>query len=373
MTRAAFVYTKELSQHVLRKDHPLQPARLQAAYELLAAYKAFELSELVRPAPAPESSLLSFHTQDYVDAVKLLSQGKKIVNARKYNFDGHGDNPAFPGMFEASLLTMGATLTATDLVLNKSCDTAFSISGGLHHAMPDHASGFCTFNDVVIAINRILEKGLKVAYIDIDAHHADGVQAAFYETDRVLNISLHESGRFLFPGTGEAEEIGAGKGEGYSVNIPLAPHTDDEIYVGVFNEIVVPLVEKFRADVLVTQMGCDTHFLDPLTHLQLSTAGYSSVVKKMRGFGLPWVALGGGGYDIGAVARCWSMAYGYMLGREWDDEIPAPFRKAYSVKRLRDSEPARQYLADIEQSRRFAGQSAATVKKLVFPIHRIAS
>lgn len=370
MTRTAFVYRKELSEHVIRKDHPLQPTRLQRTFELLQAYRAFEepSSKLLAPAPASETDLLSFHTQQYIDAVKLLSQGKKLVNPSRYNFNKHGDNPPFAGMYEASLLAVGATLNACDQVLDKKADVAFNISGGLHHAKPGAASGFCVFNDVVIAINRIVDRGLRVAYIDIDAHHADGVQEAFYETDQVLNISVHESGRFLFPGTGEADETGSGKGAGYTVNIPLAPHTNDEIYVGVFNDIVFPLIDKFRPDLLVSQLGCDAHYLDPLTHLELTTEGYTAVVRKLKDLSLPWLALGGGGYDIGTVARCWTLAYGTMMEKEWPDEVPLSYRQTYGIKTLKDTEKAEQYPGDIEQARIFAGRSAETIRKLIFPV-----
>ncbi len=370
MKKTAFVYRKELSEYVIGKDHPLQPTRLQYCYELLQAYGAFDgpSSRLLSAAPAGEADLLSFHRQDYIEAVKLLSQGKKVVNAHNYNFHEHGDNPPFAGMYEASLLAVGATLTACDAVLDHSVDAAFNVAGGFHHAKPGAASGFCIFNDVVIAINRILGKGLRVAYVDIDAHHADGVQEAFYDTDRVLNISLHESGRHLFPGAGEATETGSDKGKGYTVNVPLASHTNDEIYLEAFDAVVVPLVKKFRPDVLVTQLGCDTHYLDPLTHLELTTEGYTAVIRRLRDLDLPWLAVGGGGYDVGTVARCWTLAYGVMMDRDWPDDIPASYREAYGLKYLRDKDKPAPSPGDLAAARDFAAASVAKVKELVFPV-----
>ena len=170
-------------------------------------------------------------------------------------------------MHEASLLTTGATLVGMEEVLAGRSRVAFNGSGGLHHAMADRASGFCIYNDPAIACALIADRGLKVAYVDIDAHHGDGVQAAFYDTDRVLTVSLHQDGRTLFPGTGFADERGTGKGAGYSVNVPLPPFTDDQAYVRAFDAVVLPLVERYRPDVLVTQQGIDPHFSDPLTQI----------------------------------------------------------------------------------------------------------
>ena len=159
----------------------------------------------------------------------------------------------------------------------------------------------------------LADRGLKVVYVDIDAHHGDGVQAAFYDTDQVLTISLHETGRALFPGTGFASERGTGKGAGYSVNVALPPYTDDRAYTAAFDAVVPPLVQRFKPDVLVSQQGIDSHFTDPLTHLQVSTRAREHVVRAFRSFGLPWVAMGGGGYDLDAVARGWSIEYLVML------------------------------------------------------------
>jgi acetoin utilization protein AcuC len=369
MRRAAFVYEEAQSKHVLREDHVFRPNRLQLTYELLQAYRAFDVTDLVPPITASESEILSFHTAEYVAAVKDLSSGIEKDDAIRFNFSEHGDNPPYEGMYEVSALAVGASMTAARLVADGGADAAFNISGGLHHAAPGYASGFCVFNDAVIAIMTLLERGLRVAYIDIDAHHGDGVQDAFYRSDRVLTVSLHEWGRFLFPGSGMVGDIGEGPGKGYAVNVPLMPNTDDITYLEAFREVVPPLVERFEPDIMVTQLGCDTHYLDPLTHLMLTTDGYTAVLKEMSKLCPRWVAIGGGGYEMGVVPRMWALAYGVMAEREWPDDIPTEFSERYGLHHLRDKGMPAIGNALREQARRFAGEVVAEIKRTVFPLH----
>ena len=369
MSRAAFVYEEAQSRHILRDDHVLQPNRLQLTYELLQCYGAFEDSLLVPPRAAEEEELLSFHTADYVAAVKSLSRGEEGVDAAAFNFSDEGDNPPYEGMYEVAATAAGASLLAAELVAGGQVDVAFNISGGLHHAAPNYASGFCVFNDAVIAILSLVKRGLRVAYVDIDAHHGDGVQDAFYASDRVLNISFHEWGRYLFPGSGEIREIGEGPGTGYSVNLPFFPYTDDQIYLWAFREIVPPLVQRFNPDIVVTQLGCDTHYLDPLTHFVLTTGGYTEVIKELKRLAPKWIALGGGGYDLGVVARAWTLAYGVMSGRDWPDEIPSTFQQRYGLERLRDQGEVTIDTRMREQARPFAESGVEEIKRTVFPIH----
>jgi acetoin utilization protein AcuC len=371
MKKAAFVYNEGLTQRDSRVDEIFGPTRLQYTYELLKCYRAFDspASMLIAPEDASEASLLSFHTEEYVAAVRSFSNGEKTVNPARFNFSELGDNPIYPGMYELSTLVVGASLQAAELVSAGGVDIAFNSSGGLHHAAPDYASGFCVFNDVVIAIKHLLAKGLKVAYVDIDAHHGDGVQNAFYASDQVLTISIHESGRYLFPGTGGVSEIGVGAGEGYSVNMPLAPFTDDEVYLWAFDQIVPELVDSFEPDILVTQLGTDSHYLDPLTQLSLTTEGYSGLVSRVRQMAPRWVALGGGGYEASVVIRCWTLAYGIMMGRDWPDEIPPDYQELYGLKKLRDTEKPHLDSRIRDRVRRFAEESVAGVRRLVFSYH----
>ena len=253
----------------------MKPIRLKQTYELLQSYEVFKNKNVIisDPIPASKEDLLTFHSPDYINAVEKLNDGKLTKDAIRFNL-GPGDNPIYKNIFDASLLSTGGSLVAAKMLESGKVDRAFNISGGLHHAMPGYAYGFCVFNDPVIAINHFLTKGLKVAYVDIDCHHGDGVQLAFYDTDAVLTISMHESGQYLFPGTGWVEELGTGKGRGYSVNLPLHPYTTAEIIVWAFNQTVLPLIDKFNPDILVTQLGIDSHFNDPITHLNQTTQGF---------------------------------------------------------------------------------------------------
>jgi acetoin utilization protein AcuC len=247
----------------------------------------------------------------------------------------------------------GATLQAVDFVASEKGEVAFNIAGGLHHALRSRASGFCYVNDPVIGILKLLNQGKRVAYIDIDAHHADGVQKAFYYTDHVLTISLHETGCTLFPGTGFEYEIGEGRGEGYSVNLPFPPYTDDEVYLWTFEEIVPELIRAYHPDVIVTQLGVDTFFDDPLTNLHLSILGFEKVIRLIKGLATRWIALGGGGYHISNVARAWTLAWAVMNGIDLSDKLPEPYlEKAAMVgvheKELRGSlQPAHAKREDI--------------------------
>lgn len=371
MPRAAFVYADELSRHVLRADHPMRPARLRYTYELLAAYGAFdgESSRLVSPRSATEEELEWVHTPEYIAAVRSLSAGLNLGRPERFGFSGQGDNPVYPGMYDAACLSSGATLLAAELVAGRRVDAAFSIAGGLHHAAPGYASGFCIFNDPALAIHYLLARGLRVAYVDVDAHHGDGVQSVFYGDDRVLTISIHESGQYPFPGTGFVSESGSGAGVGCSVNIPLYPYTEDELYLWAFRETALPLIRAFAPNVLVTKLGIDSYHSDPLTHLQLTSRGYLEVVREFAGLGLPWLALGGGGYDLGAVARCWTLAYGAMLGVDWPDAIPVPYADQYNLRQLRDGVALEVPDNVRREARRYAEESVTAVKGEIFGRH----
>ena len=371
MPRAAFIYDDMMSRHELRSDHPMRPVRLRYTYELLRGYDAFEHenSVLVSPRSAAEDELGWLHTPQYIEAVRRLSAGEGTQEAHRFNFSLQGDNPYYAGMYEAATLSSGATLLAAEMIADRSVDVAFNISGGLHHAAAGHASGFCVFNDPALAVHYFLRQGMRVVYVDVDAHHGDGVQEAFFDDDRVLTISVHESGRYLFPGTGFVGEQGQGQGRGYSVNLPLFPYTSDDVYLDAFKQVVPPLIRAFAPDVLVTQLGIDSYHSDPLTHLQLTTLGFVEVIREFAALGLPWLATGGGGYDLMAVARAWTLAYGVMLGEEWPDTLPREFALEHGIGHLRDSgspEVPANLRLDI---RRHAGETVAALKEQVFPVH----
>ena len=372
--KVAFIYDDRLSRHVLSETHPMKPVRLRYTYELLEAYGAFGDSnaQLVPPREATEEEVLSYHTLDYLRAVQSFSRGDSSPDPSLYNFAA-GDNPAYPGIYEAAVWSTGASLQAADMLMSGAVDAAFSISGGLHHAMPGYAYGFCVFNDPVIAIKALVSRGMRVAYVDIDCHHGDGVQHAFYDTDAVLTISLHESGTFLFPGTGFTQETGAGRGRGYAVNVPLYPYTTDDVYMWAFKEVVPPLVNSFHPDVLVTQLGIDSHYRDPITHLALTVQGFGEAVAELSRLAPGgWLALGGGGYDLQAVARAWATAYGVMSEQELPNEIPTSYRDRHDVETLRDPGEVPIEEAVRKDARRFAEGSVGAVHRLIFPSHGIS-
>ena len=279
----AFIYTDAYLDYDYGPTHPLRIIRLKLNYELIRAYGLLDLPSVkfIPTIKADEENLALFHTREYLDILKEANDGYLEGDAYSYGL-GPGDNPIFPGLYDWSLLTAGATLQAVDFVASGEGEMAFNIAGGLHHAMRSRASGFCYVNDPAIGILKLVNGGKRVAYIDIDAHHGDGVQKAFYQTDQVLTISLHESGYSLFPGSGFEYEIGEGEGEGYSVNLPFLPYTDDEVYLWAFEEIVPPLIRAFQPDVVVTQLGVDTFYNDPLTNLHLSIFGFEKVVRRIK-------------------------------------------------------------------------------------------
>src|SRR5438552_4550711 len=233
-------------------------------------------------------------------------------------------------MHESWARVVGASLVAAEAVWSGRAEHAFSPAGGLHHAMPARASGFCVYDDPAVAIAWLLGRGAeRIAYVDVDVHHGDGVQAIFYRDPRVLTISLHQTGRTLFPGTGFPHEYGAGEAQGTKVNVPLPPFTGDDLWLQAFTEVVPPLVETWKPDVLVTQLGCDTHHTDPLANLELTTAAYRRTAVALhdlahRAAGGRWVATGGGGYQWARVVpRAWTIYFAEMAGITVPDDIPS--------------------------------------------------
>ncbi len=331
MPRTAFLFTEEFLHFDYGPTHPLRISRLNLAYELIKAYRLLSLpnTRKVEVQRAGEKDLLSFHSREYIDVLKAANASIELPDGPFFGL-GSDDNPVFRGLLDWSELVAGASLQAASLVGSGEVDIAFTIAGGLHHALPSRASGFCYINDAVIAILSLLKNGKRVAYIDIDAHHGDGVQDAFYRTDKVLTISIHETGAVLFPGTGFEYEMGSGQGEGYAVNIPMPSYSDDELFLYAFNETVPSLIEKFGPDIVVTQLGIDSFRSDPLAHLNYTNRGFCEVVGKIKEISPRWVALGGGGYDVVNVAKAWTLAWAIMNDVVIPDELPEDFMKKYA-------------------------------------------
>jgi len=370
--KTAFIYTDAYLDYDYGPTHPLRIIRLKLTYDLIIAYGLHDLPsvQFIPTVKAEEKDLAAFHSEEYLNILKQGNNGILLGDASLYGL-GPGDNPIFPGLYDWSLLVTGATLQAVDFVAAGKGEIAFNIAGGLHHAMRSRASGFCYINDPVIGIKRLLSRGKRVVYIDIDAHHGDGVQKAFYETNQVLTISLHESGHTLFPGTGFEYEIGEGEGEGYSVNLPFPPYAGDEIYLWAFEEVVPELVHIFQPDVVVTQLGVDTFYDDPLTNIHLSILGYERVLKKIKDLAPRWVALGGGGYNISNVARAWTLAWAIMNGIELKDQLPESFlREAAKMgveeRELREHPKARHDIQN-EENKVEMERVVHYIKETVFP------
>jgi acetoin utilization protein AcuC len=343
MRRAVFLSTPVLWERGHGKSHPLKPERLRRTHDLLKEYGAFTAPnvQVVEPQPATEDELALVHSTNYIEVVRVLSEGgawtetREYITPMRYGF-GSGDNPIFPEMYETESLKAGSSLTGARMLFNNECDVAFSYGGGMHHAMASYASGFCVFNDPAVAIQWLVKQGMRVAYVDVDVHHGDGVETLFYDTDQVLTISLHQDGRTLFPGTGFVTDTGFAEGEGYAVNVPLPPYTDDEIYMWAFNQIVPPLLERFAPDVVVSQLGVDTHHEDPLAHLAMTTAGQTALFEAFDALSPRWLALGGGGYNLDVVPRSWTLAFGVMSGQTFPDALPPDYRARYGGQWLRD-------------------------------------
>lgn len=371
--KTAFLYTDEYLHYDYGGSHPLKPFRLKLTYDLIKAYGLLDLPEtqLLKPEKASRGEVERIHASDYLNILEEADSGIEKPEYLAHGL-GTGDNPVFPGVYQWSLLATGGSLQAMGLVERKEVAIAFNIAGGLHHAMRNKASGFCYLNDPAIAIAQLMDRGYRVAYVDIDVHHGDGVQAAFYDTDRVLTISLHESGLFRFPGTGFEDEIGRGKGKGYSVNLPFLARADDEIYLYGFSEIVPPLLKAYKPDFIVTQLGVDSFHDDPLATMQLTTRGFSKVVNQIKDLAIPWIALGGGGYNLSNVARAWTLAWAIMNGIQLPDELPTsalPILQGvgYKEKYLHDPE-IRVKAADRDKILKALDKSIKYLKETVFPI-----
>ncbi len=319
-------WNDRLTSYDFGPGHPLAPVRVELAVALAREFGVLAQDgvSVVTPNPATDAELGLIHDQAYIEAVRAgladLAFGL-----------GTPDNPVFPGMHDASALVAGATLAAAAAVLESRAEHGISVSGGLHHAMRSSASGFCVYNDPAIAIEWLLGQGLsRIAYVDVDVHHGDGVEAAFYADPRVLTISLHEHPMTLFPGTGLPGDNGGPGAEGMAVNVALPAGTGDAGWLRAFDAVVPPLLRAFRPEVLVSQHGCDSHRLDPLAHLELSidaqrTAGQWLHRLAHETAGGRWVITGGGGYElVQVVPRTWAHLLAEACGRPLDPAAPTP-------------------------------------------------
>ncbi len=331
----AFIYDAALSNYELSDSHPFKPVRLELTKSLLEATNLLSKEHFVEPYPITEAQLLRIHQKDFVDAVKAVSKNHNLDDAYDYGL-GTGDNPIFPNMHEAIMRVCSATTTAVHFVASGKVQRAVNLSGGLHHAHSNKASGFCIYNDLAVAIDHAVKKfKMRVAYVDIDAHHGDGVQSLFYERADVMTISLHESGRYLFPGTGHTYEIGKDAGRGYSVNMPLEPFSEDKSYLEAFEAVVPLALRKFKPDLIVLQAGADMHRYDPLADLALTVQGMAQSYQRVSELADELcegrlVATGGGGYDpYRTVPRAWAQLWAVVTKQTLPETVPETWRKKW--------------------------------------------
>lgn len=326
------VYHPGYTAYNFGPGHPFSPVRLEMLLSLLEALGP--PIEFIKPPAATREEVLTVHRPDFVALVEAASAGLPVPAAHHYGLDTP-DVPVFAGMDEASRTIVGGTLHAARLVADGTADRVLQLGGGLHHAQHALASGFCVYNDLSVAIHHLVERGLRVAYLDVDVHHGDGVQWLHYDDDRVLTVSLHESGRFLFPGTGGVRELGRGRGEGYALNVPLAPSTADASYLDAFERVVPQALAWYRPDVLVVQCGSDAHYRDPLAHLQLTTHAYERLFRRIleladaHAAGRAVFTLGGG-YDLDATTRTWALLYLVLQGQAPPTAVPAAWHRRWS-------------------------------------------
>jgi acetoin utilization protein AcuC len=375
-----FVYSSDFLQYKFHDEHPFNQLRVKLTYDLLRAMNALDDEQIVTPRIATDEELALIHDRSYIEAVKAVGRGE-LPEQTALNYGlGTEDTPIFPNMHEASALLVGSTLTAVDYVLSGKATHALNLGGGLHHGFRGKASGFCVYNDSAVAIKYIQEKyGLRVLYVDTDAHHGDGVQWAFYDDPNVCTFSIHETGRYLFPGTGNVNERGHGAGYGYSFNIPVDAFTEDESWIDAYTQALREIADFFRPDVILTQNGADAHYYDPLTHLSLTMKTYRVIPKLAHQIAHEycdgrWIAVGGGGYDIWRVVpRAWALIWLEMseqsnvsgsLPKSWLDKwqafSPVPLPQAWD-------DPESLY-PPIPRKAEITEKNAQTVEKALYPI-----
>jgi acetoin utilization protein AcuC len=389
---SAFIYSEEFSKFEYSSSHPFKPVRAKLTLDLCRRYGLVDWPwiRILPPLPTDIQTLAEFHDETYLQVLQAIDSDamarelwpdlhskedlKGDPRLLKYGL-GTEDNPVFSGVLDFSLLTAGATLLGARKIAAGEIQVAFNPVGGFHHAGRDHAEGFCYVNDIAVAIIQLLKQGMRVAFVDIDAHHGNGVQDAFYGDDRVLVVSFHQNGKDIYPWSGFENEIGEGRGKGFTVNVPLPAGTDDEVFERAFQEIVPPLLGAFKPDIVVGELGADTHLADPLSDLNLTNLGYSRVVEKLAEMSPRLLALGGGGYDLYKTARNWTLAWAVLNGLEPRDEFAGVvggmmFGPEADAGEIYDKKFVTGGRAK-ELIRQEVDRVLASVKNTVFPLHRI--
>ncbi|KAK9473010.1 uncharacterized protein V1510DRAFT_415776 [Dipodascopsis tothii] len=320
--RVAYFYDSDVGNYAYGSGHPMKPHRIRMAHSLVMNYGLYKKMEIYRAKPATKQEMCQFHTDEYVDFLSRVTPDNMDMFAKEQvKFNVGDDCPVFDGLFEFCSISGGGSMEGAARLNRGKCDIAINWAGGLHHAKKSEASGFCYVNDIVLGIIELLRYHPRVVYIDIDVHHGDGVEEAFYTTDRVMTCSFHKYGEY-FPGTGELRDNGIGKGKNYAVNFPLRDGIDDVTYKSVFEPVIQAIMEWYRPTAVVLQCGGDSLSGDRLGCFNLSMKGHANCVNFVKSFGLPTLVVGGGGYTMRNVSRTWTYETGLLVGQLVGPEIP---------------------------------------------------
>ncbi|KAL7751528.1 histone deacetylase [Sorochytrium milnesiophthora] len=321
-TRVAYFYDPDVGNYHYAPGHPMKPHRIRMTHSLIMNYGLFRDMSIYRPKPATKEEMSRFHSDEYLDFLyRVTPDNMDAYQKQAIKFNIGEDCPVFDGLFDYCSLSAGGSLEGAARLNRGKCDIAVNWAGGLHHAKKSEASGFCYVNDIVLGILELLRYHQRVLYIDIDVHHGDGVEEAFYTTDRVMTVSFHKYGEF-FPGTGDLRDIGASKGKHYSLNFPLRNGISDATYQSIFEPVISQVIERYRPGAIVLQCGADSLAGDRLGGFNLSMQGHGKCVEFVKKFNIPLLVLGGGGYTIKNVSRAWAYETGVVLGKELDRDLP---------------------------------------------------
>ncbi|CAG7838090.1 unnamed protein product [Allacma fusca] len=320
--KVCYYYDSDIGNYYYGQGHPMKPHRIRMTHNLLLNYGLYRKMEIYRPHKATAEEMTKFHSDDYIRFLRSIRPDNMAeYNKQMQRFNVGEDCPVFDGLYEFCQLSAGGSVAGAVKLNKEAADIAINWAGGLHHAKKSEASGFCYVNDIVLAILELLKYHLRVLYIDIDIHHGDGVEEAFYTTDRVMTVSFHKYGEY-FPGTGDLRDIGAGKGKYYAVNFPLRDGIDDESYESIFTPIMTKVMETYQPSAIVLQCGADSLTGDRLGCFNLTLKGHAKCVEFVKKYNLPLLLLGGGGYTIRNVARCWTYETAVALGADIANELP---------------------------------------------------
>jgi len=357
--KVCYFHADTIGEYYYGPGHPMKPHRLQMTHSLILSYNLYKKLDVYRPHQATDEEMMLFHSPEYIDFMSKVTPDTQQDFAKQLQRFTVGDDcPVFDGLYEYCRVYTGGSIDGAMKLNHQLADVAINWSGGLHHAKRSEASGFCYVNDIVLGILELLKVHARVLYLDIDIHHGDGVEEAFYTTDRVMTVSFHKYGDYFFPGTGDVKDVGVKGGKYYSVNVPLKDGINDESYQRIFVPIMQKVMETYQPTALVLQCGSDSLSGDRLGCFNLSVRGHADAVRHMMTYNLPTLVLGGGGYTIRNVARCWTYETAVVLGEELDNDLPyndyyayygPDFALHFGTNATMENQNTRQYLDSIKQ------------------------